>query len=260
MKEKRGNMFNEMIRGIVLILFTVLIAGCSDTDELEQKNIQLQAELTRSKASNTQLVIKIKKLEQKNIVLKKELSSLKNKNKNLGASLVQNEQLKAERKKLQNELEALNQEKQRIKKEASEATEAAETNIKNKYILILEVLSIIITILIILFIFKIRGKNKEIENIINTNKKSEAEAADQITIKVDSKRVKLYNSKGALKKNINIDEDIVSAIQKGDEIHILTVTEKIKIYSLAGSLKKIIDANSNTEYPNTSELDVQSKN
>ena len=64
--------------------------------------------------------------------------------------------------------------------------------------------------------------------------------ADQLVVKVDGKRVRLYSSTGALKKNISVGEEIVSAIQQGSEIHVSTAKGKIRVYSLTGSLRKII--------------------
>ncbi len=64
--------------------------------------------------------------------------------------------------------------------------------------------------------------------------------ADQFIVKVDGKKVKLYKSTGSLNKIINVNKDIVNAIQQGDEIHVTTAKGKVRIYSLTGSLKKII--------------------
>jgi len=64
--------------------------------------------------------------------------------------------------------------------------------------------------------------------------------AELFVVKVDGKRVQLYTSTGALKKNITVGEDITSAIQQDNEIHVSTKKGKIRIYSLTGSLRKII--------------------
>jgi len=64
--------------------------------------------------------------------------------------------------------------------------------------------------------------------------------AEQVVVKVDGKKVKLYKSTGSLKKIINVGEEIISAILQGDEIHVSTVKGKIRVYSLTGSLRKII--------------------
>lgn len=64
--------------------------------------------------------------------------------------------------------------------------------------------------------------------------------AEQYVVKVDGKRVRLFKKTGALNKIINVNEDIVNAIQQGDEIHVTTAKGKVRVYSLTGSLKKII--------------------
>lgn len=64
--------------------------------------------------------------------------------------------------------------------------------------------------------------------------------AEQLIVKVDGKKVKLYKSTGSLKKIININEDIVIAIQQGNEIHVSTKKGEIRVYSFTGSLRKVI--------------------
>lgn len=240
------NMLYEIIRSIALILIAAVVSGCTNSEESEQKNTRLQTELSRSNAHNVQLTSKIKKLEQKNKSLEKEISILRNKIKILSASLAKkySTELESERKKLRNELETLEQDKQRVKKEAYKV---AETNIKDKYFLILGALSILILILILTILFLYVPKNKKIKS------EEEVEATGQTTFKIDGKRIKFYNSTGALKKNISIDEDIASGVQKGDEIHISTATGKIRVYTLRGSLKRTIDDDANTKYSDTSD-------
>ena len=64
--------------------------------------------------------------------------------------------------------------------------------------------------------------------------------AEQLVVKIDGKKVELCKSSGAVKKIINVNEDLVGAVLNGDEIHVSTKKGRVRIYSLTGSLKKII--------------------
>lgn len=64
--------------------------------------------------------------------------------------------------------------------------------------------------------------------------------AEQFIIKIDGQKVEIRKSNGAIKKIINVCEDLTGAVLSGDEVHVGTKKGAVKVYSLNGSLKRTI--------------------